>query len=70
MQLCTIIYYSLAALHVSSIIFAHHQEHLDFIYNFWYYIGMLLPVGIMGVLELTGVISNTPMIPVGSNISV
>jgi len=28
MQLCRIIYYSLAALHVSSDIFAHHQEHL------------------------------------------
>jgi len=31
MQLCRIIYYSLAALHVSSDIFAHHQEHLNFI---------------------------------------
>ena len=29
MQLCRIIYYSLAALHVSSDIFAHHQEHLN-----------------------------------------
>jgi len=28
MQLCRITYYSLAALHVSSDIFAHHQEHL------------------------------------------
>jgi len=28
MQLCRIIYYSLAALHVSSDIFACHQEHL------------------------------------------
>ena len=28
MQLCSIIYYSLAALHVSSDVFAHHQEHL------------------------------------------
>jgi hypothetical protein len=28
MQLCRIIYYSLAALHVSSDIFVHHQEHL------------------------------------------
>jgi len=28
MQLCRIIYYSLAALHVSNYIFAHHQEHL------------------------------------------
>jgi len=31
MQLRGIIYYSLAALHVSSDIFAHHQEHLNFI---------------------------------------
>jgi len=28
MQLCRIIYYSFAALHVSSDIFVHHQEHL------------------------------------------
>jgi len=29
MQLCRIIYFSLAALHVSSDIFVHHQEHLN-----------------------------------------
>jgi len=29
MQLCRIIYYSLAAVHVSSDIFAHRQEHLN-----------------------------------------
>jgi hypothetical protein len=29
MQLCRIIYYSLTALHVSSDIFAHHQDHLN-----------------------------------------
>jgi hypothetical protein len=29
MQLCRIIYYSLATLRVSSDIFAHHQEHLN-----------------------------------------
>ena len=29
MQLCRIIDYSLAALHVSTDIFAHHQEHLN-----------------------------------------
>jgi hypothetical protein len=28
MQLCSIIYYSLAAAHVLNDIFAHHQEHL------------------------------------------
>jgi len=31
MQLCRIMYYSLAALHVSSDIFAHHLEHLNWI---------------------------------------
>ena len=52
MHLCRIIYYSLAALHVSSDIFAHHQEHLNCIYSFWYYTCMSLPAGIMGMLEL------------------
>jgi len=65
MQLCRIIFYSLAALHVSSDIFAHHQDHLNCIYSFWYYARMLLLVGIMGELELH---SNSPMIPTGSNI--
>jgi hypothetical protein len=45
-------YYSLAALHVSSNIFAHNQEHLNCIYSFWYYMRMLLPVRIMGESEL------------------
>jgi hypothetical protein len=31
------IYYSLAALHVLSDIFSHHQEHLYCIYSFWFY---------------------------------
>jgi hypothetical protein len=53
MQLCRIMFYSLADLHVSSDIFAHHQEHINCIYSFWYYTPVLLPVGIMGVLELT-----------------
>jgi len=52
MQLRRIIYYSLAALHVSSDIFAHHQEHLNCTYSFWYYTRMLLPVGIMVELEM------------------
>jgi hypothetical protein len=51
MQLCRIIYYSLAALHVSVDIFAHHQEHLNCIYSFWFYTHMSLPAGIMGELE-------------------
>jgi len=33
MQQCRIIYCSLVALHVSSDIFAHHQEHLNCIYS-------------------------------------
>jgi hypothetical protein len=37
MQLCMIIYCSLTALHVSSDIFAHHQEHLNCNYSFWFY---------------------------------
>ena len=45
MQLCRIIHYSLAALHVSSDIFAHHQEHLNCIYSFCYYSRMSLPAG-------------------------
>ena len=48
MQQCRIIYGSLAALHVSSDTFAHHQEHLNCIYSLWYYTHMLLPAGIMG----------------------
>ena len=47
MQLCRIIYCSLAALHVSRDIFAHHQEHLNCIYNFWYYTRMSLLAGVM-----------------------
>jgi len=42
----------LAALHVSSDIFAHHQEHLNCIYSFSYYTRMLFSVGIMGEMEL------------------
>jgi len=32
-----LVYCSLIALQVASDIFAHHQEHLNCIYNFWYY---------------------------------
>jgi len=49
MQLSRIIYYSLAALHVSSDIIAHHQEQLNCIYSFWYYIRMLLPVAVSNI---------------------
>jgi len=46
MQLCRIIYCFLAALHVSSDIFAHHQENLNHIYTFWYYSRVSLPADI------------------------
>jgi hypothetical protein len=52
MQLCRIIYYSLAALHVSSDIFAHHQEHLTCITASGLTHVCLMPAGIVGVLEL------------------
>jgi len=52
MQLCRIIYYSLAALHVSSDIFVHHQEHLNCITASGITHVMSLPAGIVGVLEL------------------
>jgi hypothetical protein len=45
MQLCRMIYFSLTALHVSSDIFAHHQERLKCIYSFWFYSRMSLPGG-------------------------
>ena len=67
MQLCRIIYYSLATLHVSSDIFAHHQEHLNCNYSFWYNTRMSLPAGVMGVMELNSI---TPMTPSGSDIRV
>ena len=65
-QLCRIIYYSLAALQVSSDIFVHHQEHLNCIttsgithvcrcqmvsWECWNVLHTSLPDGIMGVLE-------------------
>jgi hypothetical protein len=67
MQLCRIIFYSFAAVHISNNIFAHHQDHVNCVYSFWYYTRMLLLVGIMGELELR---SNSPLIPTGSNICV
>jgi hypothetical protein len=52
MHLCRVIYRSLTAVHVSSDVFAHHQEHLNCIYSFWYYSHMWLPAGVMDELEL------------------
>jgi hypothetical protein len=46
MQMCRIIYCSFAAIHVSSDFFAHHQEHLNCIYSFWYYSVMSLPAAV------------------------
>jgi len=65
MQLYRIIHCFLTALHVSSDIFAHHQEHLNCIYSFWYYSHMSLPAGVMDESELH---SNSSMTPVGSDI--
>jgi len=59
MQLCRIIYCSLTALHVSSDIFAHHQEHLNCIYSFWYYSRVSLPAVVMDEKELTYVFRET-----------
>jgi hypothetical protein len=47
MQLFRIIYCSLTALHVSSDIFAHHQEHINCIYSFWFYSRVSLSAGVM-----------------------
>jgi len=47
MHLCRIIYYSLAALHVSSDIIAHHQEHLSCNYSFWFHSHVLLSAAVM-----------------------
>jgi hypothetical protein len=53
MQRCRIIYCYLAALHVSSNIFTHHQEHLNCIYSLWYYTRESLPANFMEELEPT-----------------
>jgi hypothetical protein len=63
MQLCRIIYNSLAALHVLSDIFAQHQEHLNCSTASGITHVSLL-AGTMGVLERN---SNTPMISAGSS---
>jgi len=50
MQLCTInllFYCSLAAQHVSSDIIAHHQEHLNCSYSFWFYSRVTLSSAVM-----------------------
>ena len=66
MQLCRIIYYSSAALHVSCHICAHHQEHLN----------CITASGISHVCHCQLVSwecwnsSKTPTIPAGSDICV
>jgi len=62
MQLCGIIYHSLAAVHVSRDIFAHHQEQLNCITTSGIIHVCCCRLVIMGVLEL--------MIPAGSDIRV
>ena len=47
MQLSRIIYFSLSAVHVSSDIFAHHQEHLNCSYSFWFYSRASLSAAVM-----------------------
>jgi hypothetical protein len=44
MQLCRAIYCSFTALHVSSYIFAHYQEDLNYNYSFWFYSRVSLSV--------------------------
>jgi len=66
MQLCRIIYYSLAALHVSSDIFAHRQEHLNCITAS----GINTQVAAGWYHGSVGTSSNTPMIPAGSDLRV
>jgi len=53
MQLCRIIYCFLTALHVSSAIFAHHQEHLNCNYSFWSYLRVSLSAAVMAEWKLT-----------------
>jgi hypothetical protein len=64
MQQCRTIYCSLAALHVLSDIFAHHQEDLNCIYSLWFHTHESLLAGFLGELELS---SNSPMKPAGND---
>jgi hypothetical protein len=45
----------MTALHVSSNIFAHHQEHLNCDYSFWFYSRVSLSAAVMAEKELTSV---------------
>jgi len=47
MHICRIIYCSLIALHVSSDIYAHHQEHPNCSYSFWFYLRASLSAAAM-----------------------
>ena len=55
MQLCRIIYCSFTALHVSSDIFAHHQEHLNCNYRFWFYSFVSLSAAVRSRQQHTGI---------------
>jgi hypothetical protein len=72
MQPCRIIYCSSTALHVSSDIFAHHLEHLNCTYSFWYYSCVSLPAVVMDEQAPTYVfcdlrVSCSPMTTAGSD---
>jgi hypothetical protein len=58
MQVCRIIYYSLAALYVSSDIFAYHQEHLN----------CITASGITHVCRCQLIMGVLELIPAGSDI--
>jgi len=47
MQLCTIIYFYLTVLHVSSDVYAHHQKHLNCNFSFWFYSRVSLSAAVM-----------------------
>jgi hypothetical protein len=64
MQPCRIVYYSLTALHVSSDIFAHHQEHLNCNYSFWFYSRVSLSAAVMAKAYVCG---RSPFEIMGSN---
>jgi hypothetical protein len=51
MELCRVICCSLTALHVSSDIFAHHQENINCKYSFWFYSRASLSAAAMTAAE-------------------
>jgi hypothetical protein len=70
MQLCRIIYYCLVAVHVTSDIFAHHQEHLNCITAFGNTHVCRCRLVYWECCSVVVLSSNTPMIPASSDIRV